>query len=200
MAERNPMYSSETRAARLIHSSVDPSVLLAVALARAVKPGVDPAEVVAHRVVGFALEAEVAVHLHAPTLVPRPDRLCTRGAAREVDLDVRHVVRLPAARRIKVPPRDEDEVPRLQMLRVVRRKGERVELVRLAARGASGRYGGAGRGASGEYGGAGRGASGEYGGRGLHKHLVPPADHKSCAGAVGEGLCSPRSARTTPRL
>ena len=84
--------------------------------ADALEPSVNLAEVVLHRVVGFAFKAEIFLQLHTPILVPRPDCLTQLRSARKVHFDVRHIVRLALALLIKVDARNKNEITRLEFV------------------------------------------------------------------------------------
>ena len=101
---------------RLQTSTVGPTVFRAYALADALEPGVDLAEVVLHRVVGLAFKPKVSVHLHTSLLVPRPYGLTEVSTARKVHFDVRHVVWLGFSLFVEVDARNKNQIARLELV------------------------------------------------------------------------------------
>jgi len=101
---------------RLQTSTVGPTVFRAYALADALEPRVDFAEVVLHRVVGLAFKPKVPVHLHTSLLVPRPYGLTEVSTARKVHFDVRHVVWLGFSLLVEVDARNKNQIARLELV------------------------------------------------------------------------------------
>ena len=101
------------RCARLPrHAVVAPLVLLAVALAHAIEPGVDAAEVERFDRVARRGEAEAWVHLHMPLLPPCAERFLTKLPRPQADFHMRDAVHLLALFRVGVHALDEYQVAR----------------------------------------------------------------------------------------